>query len=190
MEYLLSLVLIVACPIMMGLMLWLMPRISTSRAGDSPERHVASRPTADASQGDQLAGRSQQRPGLCLNWKVLVGLAVAGLGIWIVAPSLVGAVLPLLLLAACPLSMLLMMWGMGGDRCAVQPASARPAQGSALSTDERLARLKAEQAALARDIAQGEAARDLAEREAGVATPADVTPGPVGTRQPVGPDAS
>lgn len=48
----------------------------------------------------------------CLNWKVLTGLAVVAAGIWIVQPKLIGAALPLLLLAACPLSMLLMMGGM------------------------------------------------------------------------------
>ncbi len=49
----------------------------------------------------------------CLNWKVLTGLGVAAVGIWIVDPKLIGTALPLLLLAACPLSMLLMMRGMG-----------------------------------------------------------------------------
>lgn len=49
---------------------------------------------------------------MCFNWKVLLGLAVVGLGIWVVAPNMVLTALPLLLLAACPLSMLGMMWGM------------------------------------------------------------------------------
>ena len=51
---------------------------------------------------------------MCLNWKVLAGLAVVGVGIFLVAPGLALAALPLLLLAACPLSMLLMMKSMGG----------------------------------------------------------------------------
>lgn len=49
---------------------------------------------------------------MCLNWKVLGGLAAVGIGIWIVAPGALANLLPLLLIAACPLSMLLM--GMGG----------------------------------------------------------------------------
>jgi hypothetical protein len=49
---------------------------------------------------------------MCLNPKVLVGLGSVGVGIYLVAPDLVLAALPILLLAACPLSMLLMMWGM------------------------------------------------------------------------------
>jgi hypothetical protein len=46
---------------------------------------------------------------MCLNWRVLVGLAVAGLGIALLAPGLFGGALPILLLAACPISMLVMM---------------------------------------------------------------------------------
>src|SRR5260221_14197349 len=51
--------------------------------------------------------------GLCLNWKVIAGLAIAALGVWVMAPQLLAAALPVLILAACPLSMLLMMRGMG-----------------------------------------------------------------------------
>lgn len=47
--------------------------------------------------------------GMCLNRNVLIGLAVVGLGVWWLAPSAVAAVLPFLFLAACPLSMLIMM---------------------------------------------------------------------------------
>lgn len=48
-------------------------------------------------------------PKMCLDWRVLVGLAVVGVGIYVVAPGTVVAALPILSLAACPLSMLLMM---------------------------------------------------------------------------------
>lgn len=51
---------------------------------------------------------------MCLNWKVLGTLAAVGIGIWVVAPGAVAAALPALLLAACPLSMLVMMFGMKG----------------------------------------------------------------------------
>ena len=51
---------------------------------------------------------------MCFNWKVLAGLAAVGVGIYVVAPGLVVGALPLLLFAACPLSMLLMAKGMGG----------------------------------------------------------------------------
>lgn len=58
---------------------------------------------------------------MCLNWKVLGGLAATGLGISLFAPQLLSASLPLLVAAACPLSMLAMMWamrGMQGGGCA------------------------------------------------------------------------
>lgn len=45
----------------------------------------------------------------CFNPKVLFGLALAAGGIAVFAPKLLAAALPLLLLAACPLSMVLMM---------------------------------------------------------------------------------
>ena len=45
----------------------------------------------------------------CLNPKVLLGLAVIAIGIAILAPKLPASTLPLLLLAACPLSMVAMM---------------------------------------------------------------------------------
>ncbi len=49
---------------------------------------------------------------MCLNWKVLVGMAVVGLGIWALAPDLLVRAIPLLILAVCPLSMVVMMRGM------------------------------------------------------------------------------
>ncbi len=49
----------------------------------------------------------------CLNWKVVGALAAIGLGLYALAPGAAVAALPLLVLAACPLSMLLMMRAMG-----------------------------------------------------------------------------
>ena len=45
---------------------------------------------------------------LCLNPKVVVALIAIAIGVFVFAPDLVSRVIPLLLLAACPLSMLLM----------------------------------------------------------------------------------
>lgn len=50
---------------------------------------------------------------MCFNWKILAALGVVGLGIYIAYPSLIASALPLLLVAACPLSMLLMGGMMG-----------------------------------------------------------------------------
>lgn len=109
--------------------------------------------------------------GMCINWKVIAGLAVVGLGVWAVAPNLVGAALPLLILAACPLSMFFMMRGMGGGQCANQPQGTHQQQGMALparpglSRDEELTELKA----LATDLRgrHEEVAREIARLEAG-----------------------
>ncbi len=49
---------------------------------------------------------------MCLNRKVLVGLAAVALGVFAFDPSLLGHAFPLLLFAICPLSMVFMMWGM------------------------------------------------------------------------------
>jgi hypothetical protein len=51
--------------------------------------------------------------GMCLNWKVVAGLAVAALGIWLVAGNPLAAAAPLLVALACPLSMAVMLFAMG-----------------------------------------------------------------------------
>ncbi len=118
----------------------------------------------------------------CFNWKVVAGLAVVGAGVGAVKPDLIGAALPLLLVAACPLSMLFMMRGMGGGQCASQPQRSGEAQrptavrGVALSgrtRDEALADLKARatdlqgrQQEIVRAIARLEAEESPVVREA------------------------
>lgn len=49
----------------------------------------------------------------CFNWKVIAALAAMGIGLYALAPGAALAAVPLLVLAACPLSMLLMMRAMG-----------------------------------------------------------------------------
>lgn len=123
-----------------------------------------------------------KRGGMCLNWEALVGLVAIGLGVWAVAPNLIGAAVPLLLVAACPLSMLFMMRGMGGGQCASQPQQSGEAQrptevrGVALPgriRDEDLADLKARATDLqgrhqeiVREIARLEAEESPVVREA------------------------
>ena len=81
--------------------------------------------------------------GMCLDRRVLIGLAVAALGIWLLAPQYLAGALPLLVVLACPLSMvamaLLMRGSMGG--------------GPKASAEQRLAELELQQAALAQQIA-------------------------------------
>lgn len=54
--------------------------------------------------------------GMCLNWRVLGALAVVAGVVGVVDPRLLGRILPLLLVAACPLGMFAMMWAMRGTK--------------------------------------------------------------------------
>jgi UPF0716 family protein affecting phage T7 exclusion len=49
---------------------------------------------------------------MCLHPKVLTGLVIVGVGVFLLAPGLLAGAVPFLLLAACPLSMLVMMKAM------------------------------------------------------------------------------
>ncbi len=81
---------------------------------------------------------------MCFNWKVIAALAVAGAGVVVLAPDVLGAALPLLLLAACPLSMIVMMRAMsGGKRCDDQSMGNRGETGTDAGPSE-LTRLRAE----------------------------------------------
>lgn len=62
----------------------------------------------------------------CLNWRVIVGLALVGAATFVVAPRFALAALPVLVLLVCPLSMLFMMRSMGAMK-------ARPSQQEAPS---------------------------------------------------------
>lgn len=81
---------------------------------------------------------------MCLNWKVLAGLAVLGIGMYAIAPNLAVAALPFLLLAICPLSMMFMMKGMQG--------SGDGEQAKDETSEERISRLRTKQADLAEQI--------------------------------------
>lgn len=76
---------------------------------------------------------------MCLNWKVVAGLAGVGLVVLLVAPGAIGAALPLLLVAACPLSMVLMMRTMSGSAASRTNGEAEPPPAS-----DEVARLRAE----------------------------------------------
>lgn len=53
---------------------------------------------------------------MCLNWKVLAGLGAVGAGVYAFAPGLSASAVSLLLLAVCPLSMVVMMAAMNSGR--------------------------------------------------------------------------
>jgi parvulin-like peptidyl-prolyl isomerase len=91
--------------------------------------------------------------GVCLNWKVVGVLGVAALAVLVLAPGLSASILPVLLVLACPLSMVFMMRSMGssGGRAVTTPAPVTEADREAT-----IARLEAEVASL-RDERRGAA---------------------------------
>lgn len=90
---------------------------------------------------------------MCLNKKVVIGLAAVAGGVLLFAPQAIGAALPLLIVLACPLSMVFMMRGgmAGGESCGTsqaKSASASAGSGAATEGDSQdeaeLIRLRAE----------------------------------------------
>lgn len=192
MQYIVSLLPLLACPVGMGLIMWLMMRGSKQQTpgqlGHMPEETYG-QPGAYVE--PSTVAKSPKRAstfnllGMCLNWRVVVGLAVVGVIVWVVAPQFIWVALPLLIVAACPLSMLFMMRSMaeGRGQAPWQSSAVRgdslPAAG--LTRDERLAELQtrlssvqAESEAIARQIAGTESSESLIISEAGsVARAAD-----------------
>ena len=173
MQYILSLLPVLACPVGMGLMIWFMMRGSKDQSPDVATREqtpletrsVPVRVPAPSTPRQESPISSPSSPlkaivdcvQMCLNWKVLVGLAVVGLAVWIVAPQLVLAALPLLLVAACPLSMLVMMGRMRGGQSAQAnqpPAAGRTRDEQVAELRSRLLSAQAEQEVIARQIAK------------------------------------
>src|SRR5438552_18909259 len=78
----------------------------------------------------------------CINRNVLIGLAVVAGGVLLIAPGAFASLLPLLVVAICPLSMVFMMRGMNrGKSCETTSASSAA---PAVDTDAELTRLRAE----------------------------------------------
>lgn len=81
---------------------------------------------------------------MCFNWKVAAGLTAAGVAVFAFAPGLIGAALPVLIIAACPLSMVVMMRAMsGGSHCDTASRGTDGEFNTATSPSE-VARLQAE----------------------------------------------
>ena len=164
MQDILSLLPLLACPVGMGLMMWLMMRTGQEKTPSdaSPQqedRRVASplaTPTTSTSMSPQHTSPIKaiwDCVQMCLNWKVLAGLAVVGVIVWLVAPRLVLAALPVLLVLACPLSMLFMMRGMRGGGSQT-PVTEQTHEEQLTELRSRLSSVQAEQEAIASRIAE------------------------------------
>ncbi len=167
MTYLIALLPTILCPLIMGLMMWLMMRhqpnnqISEHQPAQHAQPSMQPVPAAGARSAMHRACSLFRMPHLCLNWKVIGGLALFGLGTWIIAPQVALFVLPFLLIIACPLSMLFMMRGMQGSQCTTSSAKT-PAPSSTLTETEQLVQLGTEQMLIAQKIARLEAEHDRA----------------------------
>ena len=161
MQYILSLLPLLACPVGMGLMIWFMMR--GNKQDQAPQRTdplpaSAYQTPVEATHESPRRNSPLQMLFMCLNWRVVAGSAVVGVIVWAVAPQLLLGAIPLLIVAACPLSMLFMMRGMqgGGSQKAMPPASEQMHEERLAELHSRLSGLQAEQESLARQVAEME----------------------------------
>ena len=124
-----------ACAAPMGLMFWIMNRDPGSR-----DSHDASRSGANATRTSNRKGGSAMFK--CFNRKVLVGVAVVAAGALALAPGSFASVLPLLVLAVCPLSMVFTMRGMNREKSRGNTPSSTAS--TSIDTDTELTRRRAE----------------------------------------------
>ncbi len=111
-----SLVLLLACPVGMGVAM----RLGTRRA---QQASLAPLPDAPA-----LSARANLREQQAARRRVVVAVALAGVFLWRLAPQLVLPAVILLLLLACPVSHYLLLRGAPGAPCHSAPQEPSGAQ--------------------------------------------------------------
>ena len=72
-----------------------------------------------------------------INAKVMAALGAVALAMYLLVPNLFYAAFPLLILAACPLSMFLMMRMMSGSKTQEPEAGSTPATSSPTKEEDR-----------------------------------------------------
>ena len=119
----------------------------------------------------------------CLDWRVLTGLAALAVAVYVIAPGLIAASVPLLLFAACPLSMLVMMKAMGRQqrKSGAEPTEPTRADRAAAWRHE-LADLGRRQERVAGELRTIEAGRQDATRTSEVGAPPSARQEPVDGR--------
>ena len=165
MDNLLALLPLLACPLVMGAMVWLM-------RGSQPTQSPAATPALGTPASSPVAAAhtepdSVERAGMqsashpltrCLNWRVVAGLGMTGVVVWALAPGVIWAALPILILAACPLSMLLMMRGVHAmppprpGQMSLPPAPPEAPGGRIAGLQGRPSEVRSQADALAREI--------------------------------------
>lgn len=137
MQYLPFLLLILACPLGMGAMMWFTMREkkapSSAPISDLPTLRQEERrdlwEETRSSSAAMMPRQPQPSPfkaigdciQMCLNWRVLVGLVVVAALLGVLNPTLLVTALPILLILACPLSMGIMMLRPGKMRQNTSP---------------------------------------------------------------------
>lgn len=79
----------------------------------------------------------------CFDKRVLAGLAIVAAAVFVLSPRLLGSVAPILIMAACPISMLVLMGRMTGEDRAAAPGGGQPDR-QHRELEEEVNRLKAE----------------------------------------------
>lgn len=105
------------CPLMMGALMWGLGRDREKAKLHREVERINRR--AAISSGQAVPARAGVRTlkrlwcAACINWKVVAALAGVAVAVLILRPSLLIAVGPVLLVLACPLSMVVAMLAMG-----------------------------------------------------------------------------
>jgi hypothetical protein len=108
----------------------------------------------------------------CADWRVIAVLVAVGIGVAVFAPNLMAAAVPLLLVATCPLSMLVMMRTMAGHPANPSPEPVLGSDDRPSQLREQLASTRREQGRLERELALAEATDRIATADTHGITPA------------------